>query len=538
VIYILERNMKILSEYMPETYKQMQSPEASLTFTEQVMFGVNENQIVDNIIVKLDEKIMAVGAPDSEVWLTNVNPDLHTIIVFGLGMGYHVESLIKKYPDKKIIVIEPDKRIFYNAVQIRDFEFIIKNCTIWIDEPVDLVKAKMHELITHPLARGIMLLPYYGCIYQEYFNTLVDGIKRILNDWAVMVNTKKCLVDKWYTNRIINARKPSYDGKALINAHKGLPGIVVGAGPSLQTQLEKLKEIQGKVVMIAASTAMEILHSHGIRPTYAIAIDQDPVTSGGLHETLDSDVPLIYDTQIAQNSLNYRGPKIQVQLNVNRYTTHELPIFESGPSVANVALDVLHKMGCSPILLVGMDLSYTDNKLYCGGTKFNQDIKETNLLQMTNNKGETCFTEPSFVSMRNWYEEYVKRIKPDVYNCTERGLIISAIPNRSLDEFVFDKDVIMPEFALLEGAKDDNYKTELIEIKEFIEKNKAVNPAFQKYKAWVLIDEYVQSDIYIAEIRSEGRIKRGMDIKESVKIFQDQRINLILAAIDKLLALF
>jgi len=530
--------MKILSEYMPETYKKMQSPETTLTFAEQVMFGVNENQVVDNVIVNLDGKMMAVGAPDSESWLTNVNPDMHTIIVYGLGMGYHIESLIKKYPDKKIIVIEPDKRLFYNAVQIRDFEFIIKNCTILLDEPVELVKAKIYELITHPLARGIMLLPYYGGVYQEYFNVLIDGLKRIMNDWAVMVNTKKCLVDKWYTNRIINARKPSYDGKALIDAHKGLPGIVVGAGPSLQTQLEKLREIQGKAVMIAASTAMEILHSHGIRPTYAIAIDQDPVTSGGLHENLDSDVPLIYDTQIAQNSLNYIGPKIQIQLNVNRYTTHELPIFESGPSVANVALDVLYKMGCSPILLVGMDLSYTDNKLYCGGTKFNQDIKETNMLQMVNNKGETCFTEPSFVSMRNWYEEYVNRVKPEVFNCTERGLTINAIPNRPLDEFAFDKDVVMPEFTLLDGAKDDDYKTELLEIKEFIEKNKAVNPAFQKYKAWILVDEYVQSDIYTAEIRSEGRIKRGMDIKESIKIYQEQRISLILVAIDKLLALF
>jgi hypothetical protein len=290
--------------------------------------------------------------------------------------------------------------------------------------------------------------------------------------------------------------------------------------------------------MIAASTAMEILHSNGIKPTYAIAIDQDPVTSGGLHEHLDSDVPLIFDTQIAQNSLSYKGKKIQIQLNVNRYTTCELPIFESGPSVANVAMDALHKMGCKPILMVGMDLSYTDNKLYCGGTKFNQDITGTNMLQMVNNKGETCYTEPSFVSMRNWYEEYVNRVKPEVYNCTERGLVINAIPNRSLDEFTFDKDVVVPEFELMDGTKDDTYKAELIEIKEFVEKNKAVNPAFQKYKAWILIDEYVQSDIYIAEIRSEGRIKRGMDKVESIRIFQEQRVNFVLAAINKLLELF
>jgi hypothetical protein len=53
-----------------------------------------------------------------------------------------------------------------------------------------------------------------------------------------------------------------------------------------------------------------------------------------------------------------------------------------------------------------------------------------------------------------------------------------------------------------------------------------------------LIDEYVQSDIYIAEIRSEGRIKRGMDKAESIRIFQEQRVNFVLAAINKLLELF
>jgi len=534
---MLERNLKLAAEFQPELFKKMQSSESALTFTEQVMFGLNESQVVDNLVIKSDDKMLTVGTTDNDAWLQNINAELYTIIVYGLGLGYHIESLIKKYPNKKIIVIEPDKKLFYNAIQIHDFEFIIKNCTIWLDEPTDLIKAKIHELITHPLARGIMLLPFFVNVYQDYFNTLIDGVKRLINDWAVMVNTKKCLVDKWYTNRIINARKPSYNGKALINAHKDLPGIVVGAGPSLETQIEKLREIQGKVVMIAASTAMEILHSHGIKPTYAIAIDQDPVTSGGLHENLDSDVPLIFDTQIAQNSLNYKGKKIQIQLNVNRYTTVELPILESGPSVANVAMDALYKMGCKPILLVGMDLSYTDNKLYCNGTKFNQEITETNLLQMTNNKGETCFTEPSFVSMRNWYEEYANRVKLEAYNCTERGLVINAIPNRTLDEFTFDKDIVIPEFELMDGAKDD-YKSELTEIKEFVEKNRSVNPAFQKYKAWNLVDEYVQSDIYIAEIRSEGRIRRGMDTKESVRMFQEQRISLILAAIDKLLSLF
>jgi hypothetical protein len=538
---MLERNLKLASEYQVELYKKFQTPDSVLSFPEQILFGVNENQVVDNVIIKVDEKMMAIGTNDNETWLQNINASLHTIIVFGLGMGGHIEALIKRYPDKKVIAIEPDKRVLYHAMQIRDFEFIFRNCTVWMDEPADLIRSKIYEMITHPLARGIMLIPFYSAVYQSYFNELTEYMKKVMNDWAVMINTKRCLVDKWYENRFANAKRPSYHGKALIDAHKGMPGIIVGAGPSLKGQLAKLKEIQGKCVMIAASTAVEILHNNGIRPTYAAAIDQDPVTSGGLHEHLDSDVPLIFDGQVAQNSLNYKGPKIQMQLNVNRYVTTDLPVFESGPSITNVVLDMLHKMGCDPILIVGMDMSYTDNKLYCDGTQFNQDIRETNMLQMQNNKGEMCYTEPSFISMRNWFEEYVARVKPNVFNCTERGLVIKGIPNRSLDEFTFDREVVMPEFELVDIACVEKInaemKAELTEIKAFIEANKTLNPAFQKYKSWVLIDEYVQAMVYLEEIRSEARIKKGMEPKESAKIFYEKRIETILGAVNKLLEL-
>jgi len=35
-----------------------------------------------------------------------------TIAVLGIGCGYHIEELEKKYPDKNKIVIEPDRNVF------------------------------------------------------------------------------------------------------------------------------------------------------------------------------------------------------------------------------------------------------------------------------------------------------------------------------------------------------------------------------------------------------------------------------------------
>ena len=548
---MLERNHKLLSEHLPEVYKKLQTPETELTFKEEILFGLNENQIIDNVLVKLDDKLLAVGVTDNETWLTNIHPDRHTIIVYGLGMGYHIEALIKKYPDKKIIVIEPDKRVLYHALQIRDLESIIKGCEIWLGESVLTTKSKMYEMITHPLARGIMFIPFYTSVYQDYFNELVEGLKKIMNDWAVMINTKRCLVDKWYTNRIKNDEVESVNFSNFVDKFKGIPAILVGGGASLIEHIPLLKQLENKAVIFAAGTTIEILLNHGVTPTFMAAIDQDPISEGGLHEHLEADVPLIFDGQVAQNSLYYKGKKIQMQLNVNRYTgmvIPNLPIIESAPSIGNVGLDILHKMGCSPILMAGMDFSYGYGKLYCDGTRFQEERKDTGCITIVNNFGETVATEPSFLSMVNWFEEYVPRIKPNVINCTHKGVVFKSIPWQAISDFTFDKEYDFKaiindcykeyiDVCQVKQAKA-NLRAELEEIKDFVEKNHAINPAFQKMKAWVLVDEYVQPLIYIEEIKSETRIRGGMDVKESVKEFQDKRISLILEAVNKLLSLF
>lgn len=543
-----ERNLKLLSEKQPELYKKMQTPESNLTFSGiNIGFMKNDKDIIDNIVINIGDKnfIDSKGA-DAELWVKSVNPEAHTIIVIGLGLGYHVEKLIDTYPGKNIIVIEPDKRVFGHSLNIKCFEKIICNTQLWIDEEINLVKAKIHELVTHPLARGIELLPYY-LLYEDYCRELLMGCQKMLNDWAVMVNTKRCLVDKWYINRVENAKKPSANAKELIGKFKDIPGILVGAGPSLQGQIETLKKLQGKAVIIAASTAIEILTSNNIEPTFMVAIDQDPITSGGLHENLQVDVPLIFDGQVAQNSLNFKGKKFQMLLNVNRYTNMvvpDLPLFESGPSVGNVVIDILHKFGCSPILICGFDMSYTDGKLYCDGTQFNQDMSQVQSMRMVNNKGEICTTEPSFLSMKHWFEEYAKRVKPNIYNCTERGLVIEGIENKSFNDFTFDKkhdlkkiiDDCYKDFIDVESIKKVNIEIaeDLNKMKELLINSKQLVP-LNNFKSWPLVDEFSSTIIYLEEIRCEEKIKKGIEKEQAIKEFQDKRYNIILSNIDKLI---
>jgi len=226
-----------------------------------------------------------------------------------------------------------------------------------------------------------------------------------------------------------------------------------------------------------------------------------------------------------------------------------LPIIESGPSVGNASLDLLHKLGCSPVLIVGFDLSYTYDKLYCDGTQFNQDMKNTNTMVLVDNAGSPCKTEPSFLSMRNWFTEYAGRVSPVVYNCTERGLPIHGIENKKLEDFTFDKNYDLvgiidnayykdgaPDFIKCDYAESNkNLISDLETIKTSIKNNGIITLEDRKSHAWIMVEEFSHAMIYLEEIRCEDRIKKGVEKAESITLFQKRRQELIIETVDKLI---
>jgi len=48
----------------------------------------------------------------------------------GIGCGYHIEELEKKYPDKNKIVIEPDRNVFLKLLNTRDITHLISSKNI------------------------------------------------------------------------------------------------------------------------------------------------------------------------------------------------------------------------------------------------------------------------------------------------------------------------------------------------------------------------------------------------------------------------
>lgn len=593
----LEHNSKYLAQRNPDLYRKLTVPEPRYKYPDtNILLGVNERNEPHTVMAAFNGLPPGpVDNPDfARQWIMGVTDKTGTVVVYGFGMGYHIDEIMKRWPEKKIIIIEPDLRIIFFTMHIRNLEHIFDKCMIITDEDVTTTMNILTSVICNPTNKGVQLITY-SVLCPQFQAQLLEEAERFLSDFSTMVNTKNSICSKWYENRIRNIAVPSVDAKKLIGKFSGIPGVLVGAGPSLKKQLNLLRKIQGKAVIVAASTAAEVLINNGIQPTLMVAIDQDPKTSGGLHENLDSDIPLLWDGQIAQNSLKYKGKKFQFSLNVNKYARIALPdmqVIESGPSVSNASLDVMCQLGCNPILVVGQDLSYTDGKMYCDGTQFQQE-NLTSTMKVKDRDGNDIETEACYVSIRNWFEAFMNRLKnlpkmqnrlilsqvsgyshtahnlildainnqftnltyplPEIYNCTPKGLPIKYMPYKDFasaikfydmtKEYDFGK-MIDEVYYKADGEPDyidtskihevnKNIHEELRQIKEMLPINKGLTSAMQQFKAFQVLADLIDLKLYHMELEAEYAPDKAIGLKHYI----DRRFNLINETLDWLMNL-
>ena len=128
-----------------------------------------------------------------------------------------------------------------------------------------------------------------------------------------------------------------------------------------------------------------------------------------------------------------RSEEMAGQLNVNTYNT--------GGSVATVALDVCIQLGCKSIAFVGLDLAYTDNLAHAEGTarRVANDIEDAKKVDgyayyyaedgKYKVKKTTVPTSNLFDMYRGWMEKRIVKEDVDtlVYDASEGGSIVEGM---------------------------------------------------------------------------------------------------------------
>jgi hypothetical protein len=428
------------------------------------------------------------------------------IAVSGVALGYHLISLKKKYPETKIIAIEKDIEILK----------LCRNTCPASLEGIDIIQPGTDP---ESVFEGMDLSGFKGIshyihnpsyqINPGFYDKTINGIKLYISSRISDLLTRFEFEEKWIQNIFRNLKhlEKAASVSNLFGRFRGLPGIIVSAGPSLKHNIENLKLIHNKAVIVAVDTSLKILDKHNISPHFVLTLDAQKYSVKHFTGVHTGKTILIADMVSCPSIMNrFTGRKIisttskyyqNSEGDVMRETTPGIDWIErktgplgdiqSGGSVATSAFDLLLNMGCDPIILVGQDLAYSGREYHCSGTyhnddwipkisrfsnldTINQNVIRKRKIKYVKRYGDrnTIISDFVFDLYRSWFEDSACRISASVINATGDGSKISNTREMNLADAVKTGTNKSDPQLIIEKIFSGNTQKGISEIKKSI----------------------------------------------------------------------
>ncbi|MFZ2956825.1 MAG: 6-hydroxymethylpterin diphosphokinase MptE-like protein [Candidatus Ozemobacteraceae bacterium] len=385
------------------------------------------------------------------------------ILVLGFGLGYAVNEILSRSAgsgvERKIIVVEPDARVFSAALTGRDMRSLLQDGRIqWCvgmdpDEVGDRWMAALDWTALESLA--IVEHPPSFARNPSYFERIKEKIRYLCNRSKGNLVTLMHTGTDFHTNNFGNAaaiaRRPGIG--RLFGKFSGIPAVIIAAGPSLEKNAHLLEKIKGKFFIIATDTAFRQLAVRGLRPDLVCAADpcyENSLDFVGVED--EKEVVLAFEPMTHPDILkNFQGPKMLMTFGGGLapvFAPHreEIGKVVCWGSIATTAFDLARNCGCDPIMFIGLDLSFQDGRLYARGS-YSDDlfydlvhsytslehetldyIATRGTFKFAGPQGETLYTDYNMNMYRSWFEDQFRQTPGrTILNCTEGGIVANHV---------------------------------------------------------------------------------------------------------------
>ncbi len=294
------------------------------------------------------------------------------VLLYGWGLGYHVEQLAEKIGrNGRLVVIELNPQILVAGMGVMDVVSFWDKCNL------DLVYGETEQSIAEEIKKlnidggGWKILIHqasYKCMDTKFKNITSLFEMNMMENRASDVFSKK-FRDNFDKNLDLFIRSPGIN--AYKDFFKGESVLLVGAGPSLDDNLDYLKGNQDKHYIICVDTSFPILLENDITPDFVVSVDPQHETMRHFRCFSKTPVPLIATpVSCAELLKKYPGPLVfflqkdhSVTKSLEKYFVDK-GVSYSGGSVSCFALDIAVQFGFESIILLGMDYAYTDMRFY------------------------------------------------------------------------------------------------------------------------------------------------------------------------------
>jgi hypothetical protein len=238
---------------------------------------------------------------------------------------------------------------------------------------------------------------------------------------------------------VINKSK---DITYLNNLFQGLPGIVVGAGPSLQKNIDLLAERAAQYPLFCTDRAFAMLQEKGVIPEFTVAVDfQDivadffkgmPVHKSILLASVKVSRKLVDLPWMERLFFLVLDSDTQFNEAMANLTNRRVAGIPGAIICGNSAYLLARFAGCNPITFCGCDMSMPEP------SKNPRDIN----YEAQGLDGEKIYSLPGYLAGHEWLlrhlhlDNEVQSGKVKVFNSTEGGIMYGEqLPPLTLREF-------------------------------------------------------------------------------------------------------
>ncbi|WP_370317402.1 6-hydroxymethylpterin diphosphokinase MptE-like protein [Pseudoalteromonas sp.] len=329
---------------------------------------------------------------------------LPSLILFGVGLGYHLLPLLKCKKVNFINILEPNEDYFFASLFVADWKELLQLIDMnggYLYLGIGKSEIEIFKDI-YNRSRDIGIASVgYTWFYQHYpsasINRWIDQFKANFHQLFAgfgffddaLIGIAHTLGNVESDFNLINSNNP------IDKVTGNFPVVIVANGPSLDDSIQVLKEIKNEVIIFSCNSASTALIKHGIIPDFHVALERTESTYKFLKEFLTDE----YRSKINLLVTNVMHPKVPelfpwtgFALKGNESGTQLIQLSQfmesqamtdtisyCNPLVGNTALSFACHLGFKSIYLFGVDNGYVDEAHHHSKSSF-----------YYNNKGETA----------------------------------------------------------------------------------------------------------------------------------------------------
>lgn len=365
----------------------------------------------------------------------NLIKDKSTILLYGIGLGYHVNEIINNMSkDSKLYVFELNDILIEHSKDINSNIFNYKNVEIIDGKNKDFynkfseVLGMTGDLIVHKVS-----LETIQDINEHFYNLIYDycEVKKIGLD----KDLNKLLDDNFNENMSHNFTNISEFISKFSKSEKFY--IVTAAGPSLDFELDLVKKHRDKFNIISVGSSLKTLMNKGIKPDAIVILDGKEVVRKQLVGFENEDIPLCFSSSASRWAINaYNGPKYIF----NTEKENEIVIKTRG-TVAVSAIDIAIKCNAKEVILLGQDLAFIDGKSHTSMFEKVYGFKD-NVKEYHKNKtvlgvdGNFITTTQGYIMFKNKIESLINENKEVRFINCSRGAQIKGTQYMTFEQYI------------------------------------------------------------------------------------------------------